>query len=509
MILSFLKLHFIRPKTITMKRKLLGVILPVLLFVSTTQATTRYLDEVFTDVTVTSNVQYGQNVTIITGSPALENLMMDIYEPTGDVLTSRPLIVYLHTGSFLPVGVNGQCTGDKRDSAVVEMCNRFAKKGYVVAAINYRLGWNPVGDQDTRTGTLLNAVYRALQDAKSCVRYFRKSVATMSNPYRIDESRIVVGGQGSGGYVSLAYGTIDDYGDITLPKFINFNTGQPYVDTTLSGDWHGMGGNGLNQPALNNPGYSNEVHFIFNMGGAMGDSSWLQAGAPPMVCAHIPNDPFAPYTYGPVIVPTTGQFVVNVSGSRDVIRRANYLGNNNVFIGAGLTDPFTLAANIWNEGYDGLVPLLRPDPPGPLTGEAGPWEWWDTTCAQNSASLASNPDMSKAKGMAYIDTVQGYFCPRMYIALGLNVGVNELSVLQQNVKLYPNPAADRFRVAISASTEIVNLIQIQDISGRTLHYEKGDERRSYDLDASGLPAGLYFVRLSFPGGDVVKKLMVQ
>ena len=67
----------------------------------------RYLEDVFSSVIVTSDVIYGLNVTVITGAPALDTLKMDIYEPTGDTAFVRPLILYLHTGSFLPVPLNG------------------------------------------------------------------------------------------------------------------------------------------------------------------------------------------------------------------------------------------------------------------------------------------------------------------------------------------------------------------------------------------------------------------
>src|ERR1035437_10377901 len=104
----------------------------------------RYLDDVFTGVTVTSDIVYATNITVITGTPAAGSLKMDVYEPTGDTASARPLILVFHTGSFLPAVMNGQPTGSKKDSAIVEMCTRFAKKGYVAAAVDYRQGWNPL-----------------------------------------------------------------------------------------------------------------------------------------------------------------------------------------------------------------------------------------------------------------------------------------------------------------------------------------------------------------------------
>ena len=166
-----------------------------------TTAQTRYLDaDFFSSVTVTSNVVYGNNLGVLTGAPVAEDLLMDVYEPSGDVATDRPLILYLTTGSFLPRYINQSATGSKTDSATVEICTRLAKQGYVVAAVDYRKGWNPnEAITDDRTESILRAVYRGLQDAKTCVRYFRKDVATNNNSYGIDDTRIAVGGQGSGG----------------------------------------------------------------------------------------------------------------------------------------------------------------------------------------------------------------------------------------------------------------------------------------------------------------------
>jgi len=56
-------------------------------------------------------------------------LLLDFYEPLGDKLEERPLVIIAHGGSFL--------TGDR--SQTVEFCVDFAKRGYVCANIEYRL----------------------------------------------------------------------------------------------------------------------------------------------------------------------------------------------------------------------------------------------------------------------------------------------------------------------------------------------------------------------------------
>ena len=125
-----------------------------MLLVSTITAQVRYVDEVFTDVTVTAGVTYAANVTVITTLQGLPPMalpqLMDVYEPTGDVETNRPLIIYLHTGNLASSKyLNGGATGDRDDNAAVEICSRFARMGYVVASIDYRLGWNPLAATET------------------------------------------------------------------------------------------------------------------------------------------------------------------------------------------------------------------------------------------------------------------------------------------------------------------------------------------------------------------------
>ena len=134
-------------------------------------AQNRYLDDVFSAVTVTSDVTYATNISIFPvltgGVPGPATLNCDIYEPTGDSLTNRPVIILVHTGSFLPPVINGQATGSKTDLSIVEQCTRWAKKGYVAVAMDNRIGWNPTStDQNVRTSTiykLLTEEYKMLK----------------------------------------------------------------------------------------------------------------------------------------------------------------------------------------------------------------------------------------------------------------------------------------------------------------------------------------------------------
>ena len=85
-------------------------LLPILLMIScfALNAQERYQDEIFSEVTVTSDVTYGTNISIISiilgasETPLPEDMKMDIYEPVGDDATERPVVIITHRGDFLP-----------------------------------------------------------------------------------------------------------------------------------------------------------------------------------------------------------------------------------------------------------------------------------------------------------------------------------------------------------------------------------------------------------------------
>ncbi len=478
----------------------------LLFFVTSSVSAQRYLTEVFTQVQVTDNITYGQNYSILTGAPQLQTLEMSVYEPMGDTATQRPLFIYLHTGNFLPKGLNQSPTGNLKDSATVEICTRLAKQGYVVAAISYRLGWNPAPGttQETRTGTLLRAVYRALQDTRTAVRYFKKDVATNGNVFKINKDKIGVIGQGSGGYVALATASLDKMAEIQLSKFIDFtDITNPvlYVDTAIWGNFEGFGGNSsLN--VSNHVGYSSEIQFCMNIGGALGDSSWLEAGDVPMVSFHCKTDPFAPYGNGAVIVPTTQEFVVDVSGSRTVQNLANQYQNNDVFK-INIYDAYTVQANMYNEGFEGLYPFVTSNV------QSAPWEWWDPADAKHSNGLLTNPDMSKTKANAYIDTIIGYMSPRAYVVMvdPTYIGIEALQNQSPAISVFPNPNTGSM-VQIKSKENLLN-IDIYNIAGQFITSVPTPKTNNYALDLKGLEKGVYFLSIATEKGKEVTKLLVD
>ena len=432
-----------------MKKLLFGTLLTCLAVLQL-DAQTRYLDEVFDDVTVTSDINYGQNITVIPAlqgqPPAMQPLMLDLYEPTGDTETERPLLLFFHTGNFLPPFINGGALGTKTDNFAVEMCTRYAKMGYVVASVDYRLGWNPLaGTQEERTLQLIQAAYRGVQDSRTAVRFFRKGEAEDGDPYGIDGTKIGMIGDGTGGYITLASSTIANYNDIILDdagspitKFW-YNPGDgsyiPMIIESIHGDpdattdtYAPASSGGFQLCAANHVGYSSDVSFQMNAGGALGDLNWLDEGDVPMVSFQCPHDPFAPYETAVLIVPTTNEPVVEVSGAQDIHEEINgYATNNNaVFADAGLDD----AGSPANGGFDGLFPVQNSYVDGVPTEpyDSSPWQWWDQApvAAYDEANgtnilatqLTLNPTMGEEEAMSWIEQIVDYNTPRMGLAMG-------------------------------------------------------------------------------------------
>jgi acetyl esterase/lipase len=151
----------------------------------------RYRDQIFTNVTTTSDITYGsaQNV-----SGQTVTLTMDEYAPTGDTVTSRPAIVWVHGGSF--------SGGDKTSPELVDESNVFAKKGYLNFSINYRLEPGGCSASGSPGPNCVAAIREAWTDAQTAVRFLRANASA----YKLDSTRIAIGGSSAGAITALNVG---------------------------------------------------------------------------------------------------------------------------------------------------------------------------------------------------------------------------------------------------------------------------------------------------------------
>jgi acetyl esterase/lipase len=162
----------------------------------------RYRDEIFTSVTKTADLVYGsatnQQGQVVT-------LRMDVYEPVGDTVDARPVIVLVHGGSFR--------SGTKTSAELVDQANVYAKQGFVVASISYRLAPNGC---TSITVECINAIRDAKHDAQAAVRYLRSRADELD----LDVDRFAMAGSSAGAItaIEVGYGP-EDVGSSGTPGY--------------------------------------------------------------------------------------------------------------------------------------------------------------------------------------------------------------------------------------------------------------------------------------------------
>ncbi|HLG34111.1 MAG TPA: T9SS type A sorting domain-containing protein [Bacteroidia bacterium] len=397
----------------------------------------RYTSPVFSSDSVVSNIQYGSNVTYLNNP---QNLLLDVYKPSGDTASVRPLIVIAHGGSFL--------FGSKTGTDVVPFCHDFAKMGYVVASIDYRLGIAgiPLPGPDSVGAT--EAVIRGVHDGKAAVRYFRKSAA-QGNPYRVDTSHIYFAGVSAGAFIAIHMAYLDDMSE--YPS---------WVDSTHAGLSGGLEGNS------GNPGYSSDVNAIVNICGAIRDTAWIHAGDEPICSFHGTNDGTVPY--GSTMLYLLGSYpMLQVDGSFSITAKVNELGIENCF-------------EIY-EGQDHVPHVSNP-------------QYYDTTMVIMRNFLSHY--------------VCGYPLDCSYSNM---VGIAEPSASFAEVMIYPNPASGNVTVDLSSvpMDEQGRTINLFDNLGRKVKNISGIFSEKLVVNCGDLAKGIYFVEVSSANHRVYSKLMIE
>ncbi|TVR76137.1 MAG: T9SS C-terminal target domain-containing protein [Chitinophagaceae bacterium] len=280
----------------------------------------RYAAEIFSDVNVTTDIEYGYNPNSET------TLRLDFYEGMGDTETNRPLIIMIHGGTFI--------TGSKSAADMVYMCENFAKRGYAAASINYSLGISGISETD-----LFVAVVKAVHDAKAAIRFFRKEAAENANPFGINPDKIFIGGYSAGAITAVQVAYLKDD---SSPISSNLQTALDNQGGTLEGE-------------SGNAGYSSSVAGVFNISGGIHKLDWMEVGDVPIVSVHGDSDNTVPYGFGDVgvgginLTTLHGGFDINEHAPTLDIRSALYTygggGHEAPIIADSLNTTFTFGAD--------------------------------------------------------------------------------------------------------------------------------------------------------------------
>jgi dienelactone hydrolase len=165
----------------------------------------RYRDQVFSNVQVTSDLQYG-SAPDAQGSPVA--LRLDLYRPASDTQTRRPAAVWVHGGGFT--------SGSKTAANAVDAASTFARLGYVAVSIDYRLLAPPGCSANPSQPVCTTAALEAKRDAQAAVRWLRANAGT----YGVDPARIGIGGTSAGAITATLVGLFsEDQGSSGNPGF--------------------------------------------------------------------------------------------------------------------------------------------------------------------------------------------------------------------------------------------------------------------------------------------------
>ena len=402
-------------------------------------ATGRYASNTFSNVTTNSNVVYGSN---IKANGQTQSLTMDIYQPTGDLETNRPLIIWAHGGSFI--------SGSSTNSDVVALSQAFAKKGYVCASINYRLGLTPFDSIGA-----VRAVLRAVQDMKASVRFFYKDKLT-TNTYKIDTNNIFVGGSSAGAITALHLAYLDKSCEINY-----------YLTPSSLITLGGMEGYSGNQC------YSSKVKGVINLCGALGRYGWIEPGDVPFCSMHGTIDGTVKYNRGQV---NPGIPLLLLDGSRMLKEQANAIGINNPFYTWYGKDhvPYASSSTYMDSTVnfvrDFLVTQLGCSDPAILpqnTPAQTATLYSYTTCTSNVAMTCATPGV---------------------------VGVNEITKANVINSVFPNPSDNEMTIEFSNSNT-THKIELYDVTGKIISSETTKDS-IFKIKKNNTSTGLYFLNVT-------------
>lgn len=144
-----------------------------------------------------------KNTIDFAGNP--KSLSLDIYKPIKDNNCRRPIVVMAHGGSWI--------AGTRKDQPFVQLAYAFAKRGYVVASIEYRLGTHKTTGYSKyalcpdELACVYNydsiefyrANYRGMQDMKDAIKFMKARHQLDSS----DPNITFLVGESAGGFIAF------------------------------------------------------------------------------------------------------------------------------------------------------------------------------------------------------------------------------------------------------------------------------------------------------------------
>jgi predicted esterase len=251
----------------------------------------RFEKDIFEHLKMHDNVVYGRNTTM---QNKTINLKMDIFEPEEDPASLRPLVIWAHGGYF--------CFGDK--SNFHGLCEFVGHKGWVSASIDYRK-WRK-REMPSQLEYMETAI-RATHDMHAAIRFF-KADAAGENLYRIDTTKIFVGGYSAGGIMAAQVAYLDLMKEVptSIQEILKRNGG--------------IGGNSGHSK------HTSDIAGSIVIAGAVYDKNMIKEGShPPFLGIQGTQDEIVPYRRGWASSPM-GTKVIELDGTAIINQMNQDLG---------------------------------------------------------------------------------------------------------------------------------------------------------------------------------------
>ncbi len=472
-----------------MNRRHLTLLLAILAF-AMPAAAQQWIDKNYTYQTET-DVVYGTAVNFVGET---DSLRMDIYLPDCDDeegVSRRPLLLWIHGGGFT--------AGSKNDGSIVNLCKEFAKRGYVTASINYRLGY--VSDDAAwscnfplyacmfaaDSAEWYRGYFRGVQDAKGALRY----LSNRHEEYRIDTANVFIAGESAGAMIALGVGLMDSEEEKLAEAYALSDLAAPHPNSSNCPHNEGIDfESSIARPDLGSihgdietGGVAYQVKGIGNMYGAMFNDLLLNHDEsqpkPAIYSFHQPCDLVVPINSNKIAAGLTWCMTngYNCAG----------IANTPTVHGA---QAFSAWNTVNSYGYDMHNEFTSVEFPfNYLFGQGSCLDQVSNPChAYDSPSLRENN-----LAAFFADQISTFpICDTAVLSVGA-----DFSLDQSLMRVYPNPSPGHTLI------EVENFhgksVEVYDAFGRRVLRSIALDQAITSLDMDGFAAGMYLVVLLAEG----------
>ena len=430
------------------------------------------------------DVDYGTAIDYAGNSVALK---MDIFKPLNNNC-QRPAIILVHGGDWV--------AGSKEE--MINMSRELAKKGWVVGAINYRLGTHKASNYTmyalcntslsapcgyiSDSSEVYRANYRGMQDAKGAIRFLKGRNELDS----IDVNNVFIAGESAGGFVSMATAFTDQLSEKHVSCFAIADAPTPDVDLATYGcvpaplslsrpDLGSIDG------TLNLGTFDATVKGVGNFYGGLLDLNIVPqiTDTPSVYLFHQGSDVIVNYNYGKLLgriswecfaqtnICQTYFFYPYAYGSKGIENYFISLGALSPVYQSEIIENFTYLNNCFSNGHSIDNLYLR---------------------IQNMANLF-------ATKIALSGNVPTTICSASLVN----------SDLTAQLRLFPNPSSEFVSIQYGGNVEAEE-IQVLNSQGQIIYSSKINFAT---INTSMFKNGVYFITLITPKSKIVQKYVKE